>query len=85
VVPGLAAEVASGPATDALLRSKIEDYQKANVGLIWILYPRQRKIHVFDSPSSLHVLGDADTLTGGALLPHFLMPVTKVFEGLTGG
>ncbi len=85
VVPDLAVEFTSP--TDLIddLMDKIEDYFAAGVRLVWVIYPKQRKLYAYQSPTSLRILGVGDELDGGSVLPGFRLPLTPLFELRGGG
>lgn len=80
VVPNLAVEVVSptDPAEDLL--EKTEEYFRSLVELVWIVYPVQRVIHVYESFTRIRVLTRNDELDGGTVLPGFRLPLTALFE-----
>lgn len=80
VIPDLAIEVISptNTATDTL--TKIRDYFRSGVCLVWVVYPVQELIYVYESPTSVRTLGRGNTLDGGAVLPGFQLPLAELFE-----
>jgi Uma2 family endonuclease len=79
VVPNLATEVISPTDSADELEKKLEEYFKAGVELIWVVYPSQSKLHVLTSPTQIQVLTTADVLDGGAVLPGFRLPLVELF------
>ena len=79
VVPNLAIEVVSksNPAEDIL--DKLEEYFHAGVELVWIVYPRQRQVYVYESPTQVHIVSHSDELDGGRVLPGFRLPLATLF------
>ena len=84
VIPDLAVEITSP--TDLIddLMDKVEEYFSAGVRLVWVIYPKQRRIYAYQSPKGVTILGAGDELDGGAVLPGFRIPLTPFFE-LRGG
>jgi Uma2 family endonuclease len=80
MVPALAVEVVSKSNTALELLDKVYDYFNHGVGLVWLVFPRQQLIYVYESPKRIRVLDSADTLDGGAALPELRVPVAKLFE-----
>lgn len=80
--PDLVVEVMSPSDSAVDLSEKIDAYFAAGTQLLWIVYPRQRRIVVYDAPLQSHILTEADTLDGGAVLPGFSAPVRKIFAVL---
>jgi Uma2 family endonuclease len=76
VVPDLAIEVVSP--TD--LAEKIEEYFLAGVLQVWVVFPRRRVVHVYESPQTIRGLTIAGELVGGTILPGFQVPLKSLFE-----
>jgi len=79
VVPNLAAEVVSPTDSAEEIETKIAEYFQAGVELVWLVYPKQRKIHVYESPEKIQVLGINDQLDGGNIVPGFRLPLAVLF------
>lgn len=79
VAPNLAIEVVSPNDLIEELMDKIDEYFRAGVELVWVVYPRHRLVHVYESWSSVRVLGPADSLEGGPVLPGFRLPLASIF------
>lgn len=80
--PDLVVEVMSPTDSAVELSEKIDAYFAAGTRLLWVVYPRQRRIVVYDAPLQSHILTEADTLDGGEVLPGFSTPVSKIFAVL---
>jgi Uma2 family endonuclease len=82
VVPNLAVEVIS-PTNDAAdLIDKIGEYFQAGVQLVWVIYPRQRLVYVYSSPTQNQILTETDELDGGMALPGFRVRIADLFAVL---
>jgi hypothetical protein len=46
---------------------------------MWVIYPTQRLVYVYESPRQPKILGEADELDGGAVLPGFRTPIASLF------
>ncbi len=79
MVPGLAAEIVSKSNTARHIRGKIEDYFKAGVRLVWVIYPERHLIDVYSGLDSAQTLRAKDTLTGGEVMPWFSLPLKTLF------
>lgn len=79
VVPNLAVEVVSPTNKADEVETKIVDYSAAGVELVWVIYPRQRRVYVHDSPANAKVLLHTDELDGGNVLPGFRLKVADLF------
>jgi Uma2 family endonuclease len=82
VIPELAVEVVSPSDKADDLLEKVEDYFAAGVVQVWVIYPRRRVAHVFESFTSIRVVSTGQDLEGGTLLPGFRLPLATLFEDL---
>src|SRR5207245_458165 len=62
VVPLIAIEIVSPTNTAAELVDKRNDYFAAGVRHVWVVFPRQREIEVYESPAGSRVLRCDDVL-----------------------
>ena len=58
---------------------------EAGVELVWVIYPRQQRIYVHESPAETRVLQVGDELDGGKVLPGFLLKLADLFGALQPG
>jgi Uma2 family endonuclease len=80
VVPDLAIEVVSPTNTAEGVQAKIHEYFDAGVSRVWVIYPKQRSVHVYTSRTDIHGLQIGDELDGGDLIPGFRLPLASLFE-----
>jgi Uma2 family endonuclease len=79
VVPDLAVEVISPTDLAEEVMQKVVEYFRANVRLVWVIYPQQRLVLVFESLTQVRVLTQADELDGDPVLPGFRLPLVNLF------
>jgi Uma2 family endonuclease len=79
VVPNLTVEVVSPTDTVGELQEKIEEYFRAGVQAVWVVYPPQKKIYVHQSPTQVVGLALNDVLGGGDVVPGFRLPLADLF------
>jgi Uma2 family endonuclease len=79
VVPDLAVEVVSPTNTAEAVLAKLEEYFQAGTRLAWVVFPRQGKLYVYESPTAVRILQAGDDLDGGAVLPGFRLPLAELF------
>jgi Uma2 family endonuclease len=79
VVPDLAVEVVSPTDIAGKLLDKVREYFQAGVRLVWIVYPVQRCIYVYEAWNRIRVLTESDSLDGGDVLPGFHRPLDRLF------
>jgi Uma2 family endonuclease len=82
VAPDLAVEVLSAGNTPGEMVRKRQDYFAAGVHLVWQIDPNVRTVEVFTAPDHSTVLHEAQTLTGGTVLPGFTLPLQELFSEL---
>jgi Uma2 family endonuclease len=80
VIPDLAVEVISPSNTAEEVLDKILEYFRAGVRLVWVVYPKQQMVYVYESPVRVQGLTATDELTGGPVLPELRLPVAAVFD-----
>jgi Uma2 family endonuclease len=79
VLPDLMIEVVSPHDVAEDIMERINEYFTAGVKSIWIVYPTQRLIYIYESPRQVRILGEADELHGGIVLPDFRIPIASLF------
>ena len=79
VIPDLAVEVVSPTDLTGDLMSKIAEYFRAGVRFVWMIYPNVAKLYAYESPKAVRILDAGDVLTGGAILPGFKLPLSRIF------
>jgi Uma2 family endonuclease len=80
VVPNLAVEVVSRTDSVDYLVDKIAEYFHAGVERVWVVFPSQAQVYVYDSPTSVRILTRTDELSGDPILPNFRLPLVELFE-----
>ncbi len=78
IPPDLAVEVVSPGDSAEKLEEKLEDFQKAGVPLIWVIYPKARKARVFRQSGSPVELEEDDVLSGEDIIPGFRCPLREI-------
>jgi Uma2 family endonuclease len=79
VVPDLAVEVVSPNDLAEDLMDKVAEYFEAGVRQVWVVYPGQRLVRVYDSLEAIRVVAGTDALDGGSVLPGLRIPLTDLF------
>jgi Uma2 family endonuclease len=78
--PELAVEVVSPSESASDLSRKVELMLATGSLAVWVVYPRQRKVHINLPDGSSLRRGIGDTLALPELLPGWELPVAKLFE-----
>jgi len=79
MAPTLAVEVISKSNTAKEMERKLGEYFEAGSQLVWYVYPIEREVKVYTSPTEVTVLKEFDTLTGGELLPGLTIDLKAFF------
>jgi Uma2 family endonuclease len=80
VAPELAIEVISPSNKASQVTRKIREYFEAGVLRVWVVYPADRLVYVYESPKKVTILGEGDELEGGDILPGFKLSLVELFE-----
>ncbi len=80
VVPDLAVEVVSPTDFAEDVWDKVFEYFQAGVRLVWVISPKHRFAHVYESPSRMQLITESDALDGGEVLPGFRLPLHRLFD-----
>jgi len=80
VVPNVAVEVISPTNLSGAMVEKVEEYFHAGVERVWVVFPRQKLVYVYESATNVRILTAADTLDGGPVLPDFRLPLANLFR-----
>lgn len=78
--PSLAVEIISKNNTAYEVQKKIEEYFQAGVNQVWVVYPEQKQFYVYESPKSIRILDENDTLDGGPAVPGFKLALRDFFQ-----
>lgn len=78
--PDLAVEVVSPNDRLAHGERTVQEYLAAGTRLVWVAHPAQQTVTVYAPDQAVRVLGVADELDGGGVLPGFRLAVARLFE-----
>jgi len=79
VVPDLAVEVNSPHDLIKDVLAKIHEYFSHGVKQVWLIDPDFRQIYVYDSPTQVRILSDAETLDN-TVIPGFSLNIGDLFR-----
>jgi Uma2 family endonuclease len=80
-LPDLAVEIQSPDDSLRKMLTKAEFYLASGAKMVWLVYPDKRLVEVL-TLDDRQLLTEADTLSGGTVLPGFAIPVRAVFRSL---
>lgn len=79
IVPELMVEVVSPHDIAEEIIERLNEYFTAGTKLVWVVYPTQRLLYIYESPRQVRILGEVDELDGGPVLPGFRIPIASLF------
>ncbi len=79
IAPDLAVEVVSPNDLCEELEEKIQDYRKAQIPLIWIVYPGSKIVLIRRADGSCAEVGATGELSGETVIPGFTCKVAELF------
>jgi Uma2 family endonuclease len=80
--PDLAVEVISPNDPAEQVELKLDEYLRAGVRLVWIVYIPTRNVWAYRPDGTAKLYRAADTLPGGDVVPGFEVTVGELFEGV---
>ena len=80
VPPDLAVEVVSPSDSQSYVHRKVLHYLDHEVPVVWVIDPKTRTVTVYRSRQDVCILGEAEEITGGDVLPGFSCRVGEFFE-----
>ena len=80
VIPDLAVEIISPTDLSSEALVKVGEYFRAGTKAVWVVYPIEEQVYVYDSPKSVKILSRSDTLEASAVLPGFVLPLDSLLE-----
>jgi len=80
VVPNAAIEVVSKNNKANEIATKVDEYFRAGVELVWVIWPKLEKVYVYTTARDIHILSRTDELDGGNVLPGFRLAVANLFD-----
>lgn len=78
--PDMVVEIISPGNSASEMDAKILEWFDFGVTLVWLVYPRTQRLHVYTSPKQMHILSAEDMLEGGEVLPKFKIQVAEIFK-----
>jgi Uma2 family endonuclease len=82
IAPDLAVEVISPTEKAEEVETKLDEYLRAGVRLVWILFIPTRNVWAYKMDGTAKLYRSTDTLVGEDVLPGFAVPVAELFEGV---
>jgi Uma2 family endonuclease len=82
IAPDFAVEIVSPTDKAAQIRRKVDQYLRAGARLVWIVYPDEQFVDVYQPQKPFDTFKIDQSLDGGDVLPGFVLPVRSIFEEL---
>ena len=83
MIPDLAVEIVSPTNYASKVITKVNDYFRYGVKCVWVVYPIEQQVYVYESPTSVQILTRAGTLECPTILPGLQLPLAQLFEADT--
>lgn len=80
VAPDLVVEVISPSERRSLIDRKVKAYLDGGVRMLLLVYPRRRRVTLYQPGRDPVVLREGDVFDGGDVLPGFRLPVAEIFR-----
>ena len=80
LAPDLAVEIISPSETAYSVETKVAEYLRAGVRLVWLVYPETQVVVEYAASWQVRRLTEGDALDGGAVIPGFTMPLARLFR-----
>jgi Uma2 family endonuclease len=81
LAPDLAVEVVSPSDTARYIRRKVDQYLRAGTRLVWVVYPDDKLIDVYQPGQGVKTFRAGDRLDGGEVLIGFELAVNDISSG----
>jgi Uma2 family endonuclease len=82
VAPDVAVEVISPTDIAEEVEKKLDEYLRAGVRLVWVVYLPTRNVWAYKPDGTAKLYRSSDTLSGEDVLPGLAVPVAELFEGV---
>jgi Uma2 family endonuclease len=76
----LAVEVLSPNDRFKDVADKVKEYLKAGFGLVWVVNPYWRHVHVYRPDGSVQLVNEHEEISGESALPSFRCKVAEFFD-----
>lgn len=83
LAPDLAVEIISPSETAYSVQTKVDEYLRAGVRLVWLVYPEAQVVVEYAAGWQMRRLDGGDALDGGDVIPGFSMPLARLFRDRT--
>jgi Uma2 family endonuclease len=85
VAPDLVVEVVSPSNQVDEVIDKVAEYYRAGVQRVWVIYPTQRQIYVYSTPTDVRIVAENEELSDEKLLPGFRLALNTLFDDTASG
>ena len=80
LAPDLAVEVLSAGNTRGEMERKLDEYFAAGIQLVWLIDSTSRSATIYEGRHQHRDVSIAESLSGGAVLPGFELPLHQLFD-----
>jgi Uma2 family endonuclease len=79
-MPDLAVEIKSPDDSNKQMRATADFYLANGCKMVWLVFPDKKFVEVHQPDGNYETYVEGDTISGGDVLPDFIMPVAEIFE-----
>ena len=80
IAPDFVIELRSASDSLPTLQAKMQEYQANGVRLGWLINPQGQQVEIYRSGQPVEILPAPHQLSGEAILPGFVLPLTHIFN-----
>ncbi len=79
IVPEFMMEIISDNDTVGEVENKLNEYFKAGVQVVWLIFPDSQSVHVYTSRQTVKICLENDICSASPVLPDFEISVADIF------
>ncbi len=78
--PAFLIEVISPANAAGDVDKKLDEYFKAGVQTVWIVYPHTQRVYVYTGPKSVQICSDSDICSAAPAVPDLQLTANEIFQ-----
>lgn len=80
IAPDLAVEIISPTEGASGIEGKVHDYLDAGTRLVWLVYPRKKRVQEYKATGQHRIYHEDESLDGGEVIPGFAYALRDLFR-----
>ena len=77
--PSFLIEVISPSNSAGEVERKIDEYFRAGVEVVWVVYPNTKRLYIYTSPKHVQICSDEDICSAAPAVPELQLTVNEIF------